>query len=222
MKRGFFLIGFALIFLMISGVFAEQLSSDVQNFVKKVAGKKGINENEISNVSQVDFSNLPKEINLQNIDDTNLALYKVETIGNKSVFVVTLSNENYKKISQQSSSVSLLNFGFDGESNESLFLKTSTGVSGDLERGYVMLRAGSITGISTNIEITKEGNVEIIIFKNGKALGFENSFSGTGVKNDFDTQSEGVVTFQPGDVISVYAKSDTSFRDISTLLEITN
>ncbi|MEK6897952.1 MAG: hypothetical protein AABX28_01190 [Nanoarchaeota archaeon] len=219
MKRGFFIFGFALILLTISGVFAESvLSDDLNNFVKKIAEKKGISEAEIKNVSRVDFNELPDEINLKNIDDNSLGLYKVES-ENDSVFVITVSKETFEKINSQSYSRAFLNFGLSG-GNSSVFMETILG-SG-INNGYVMMREGSITGISTNLYAEENGDIEIIIYKNNNPVGFRNvipAVQGTNV--DFDTQSEGLVTFQPGDVISTYIKTETGFKGASTLLEIT-
>ena len=43
---------------------------------------------------------------------------------------------------------------------DSTFLNTGTGVEASLEKGYVMMRSGSITGLSTNLEVLS-GNGEI-------------------------------------------------------------
>jgi len=129
-----------------------------------------------------------------------------------------------------------LQFGFDGEMTSG-FLETATGVEGSLEKGYVMMRPGSITAMSTNLEIVTigvpkedvhsgEGNgqIEIIIYKNGEQIGFGNSLEGDlGIKKDYDVQSNGVVTFEPGDLISVSANSKEGFvwQDVITMIEIT-
>ena len=87
------------------------------------------------------------------------------------------------------------------------------------------MRKGSITGISTNVEILSgEGEVEFIIYRNKESVGFRNTLNAglSGVKSDYDIQSEGVVTFESGDVISIYAKvtGDVIFKDATTLIEI--
>ena len=113
------------------------------------------------------------------------------------------------------------------EVSGSSFLETATGVPGSLQQGYVMLRQGSITGISTSLEVTESTskNIEIIIYKNGEAISFGNTLaSSQGLNKDYDTQSKGVVTFEPGDTISVKAASydsSTSFKNVITMVEIT-
>jgi len=104
-------------------------------------------------------------------------------------------------------------------------MESATGVVGSLEKGYVMMRKGSITGISTNLEAVEgEGSVEIIIYKNGKRVNFGNEFvvSNSEIKKDYDTQSKGIIEFEPGDVLSLYVKISGTpvVKDLNTLLEI--
>ncbi len=99
-----------------------------------------------------------------------------------------------------------------------------------------MMREGSITGLSTSLEVVEgapkegvpssegKGEIEILIYKNGERVGFENMLNGDlGVKKDYDVQSNGVVTFEPGDVISVYANAEDGliWKDVITIIEIT-
>ena len=219
-----------IVFLMASGVLAESigLSEDVQDIVNNVIDKKGINEADIQSVEEVNFEDLPDQVELGDIDATNIAIYKVDYGTDKPLFVLTASDEalaQYKKPSTVISRVMFLNFGYSGIMEESDFLKTATGVEGSLAKGYVMMRKGSITGLSTNIEVLSgEGNVEIIVYLNGEAIGFRNTIVGdsTGVKKDYDTQSLGIVNFEKGDVISVYLKTEDNiiFRDVINLVEI--
>lgn len=211
----------------------SQLSDNVINYVENFVEQKGINPEDINNVTEVNFNDLPKEVNIENINDANLAIYKIDY--NKSdekqdkVFVITYSVDKLKSqgdiiIAQDKRE--FLNFGFSGEIKESGFLKTAVGVDESLEKGYVMMRAGSITGISTSLEaVDGSGNIEIIIYKNGKQIQFGNSFvvNSAGVKKDYDIQSKGTVKFEQGDIISAYTKASEgiSLRDITTLVEIT-
>lgn len=228
MKRLIGILVVGIVLMTISGVIAQsQISGEVEDFVKKVANKKGISEQEIESVEEVDFSNLPKEVKLENIDNTNLALYKINT-AEKPTFVISASGRTIEKItSQDIYTTSLLNFGISGEENESQFMETSAGVKTSSESGYVMLNSGSITGISTSIEILENNfePVKIIIYKNGEPLGLTNQMdtSLTGFKKDYAIQSKGIVAFSPGDVISVYINSNGArFKDAVTLVEITS
>ena len=119
----------------------------------------------------------------------------------------------------------LLDFGAKGEVNTPSFLNTPNGVEGNFEKGYVMIRDGSITGLSTNLEVLSgEGSVEVMIYVNGQPIGFRNTIyaDSSGVKKDYDTQSFGVVNFQKGDVLSAYVKTDgdIAIKDIINLVEI--
>ena len=210
------------------------ISENVQEYVGDFIEKKGINFEEINNVTEVDFDSLPKEVAIENVDDTNLAIYQINynnsASTNNNVFVVTYSVEKLKSqgdliVSQDKRE--FLNFGFNGEMTKSSFLKTAVGVQGSLEKGYVMMRGGSITGISTNLEVLEgNGEIDIIIYKNGKAIQFGNSFvtENSGVKKDYDVQSKDTILFDAGDVISLYLQSSEGivWKDVNTLLEITS
>jgi len=227
MKKLSFGVAFVLIFIMASGVFAESigLSGDVQEIVNNIIEKQGISKENIQSVEQVSFDNLPSQVDLQNIDSTNLAIYQVDYGGDKPVFVITASNEAFEPAPAVLMYKMLLNFGLTGEISESTFLDTATGVEGSNEKGYVMMREGSITGLSTNLEILSgEGSVEVILYINGEPASFSNTISGasTGVKKDYDTQSVGIVEFEKGDVIStkVNIEGNVILKDVINLVEI--
>lgn len=225
MKKLIVILVIGMVLLMISGVFAESFQEKYKTFIDKIKQKKGIKEEDITNVTEVNFSDL----NIENVGDTNLAIYKVEHRNGKPIFVLT-SSEKVKKYQSPfvCYSKSFLNFGFNGEMDESRFLKTSTGVEGNLERGYVMMREGSITGISTNLDIINSndlGWIEIIIYKNGEPIGFRNTLNAfsSGMKKDYDIQSKNTVMFEPGDIISVYIKAQEAivWKDVITIVEVT-
>ncbi len=207
----------------------ENLGEDVSNFVKKVAKGKGISEGEIKDVKKADFNDLPKGINLGNIDDTNLALYELTDSSDRPVYVLTVSDETFRKtLSSEDYKRSFLNFGFSGEMSESGFLKTASDVETSLEKGYVMTRDGSLTALSTNLEVTEtdaSGDVEIVVYINGERINVGNilSMESEGSKKDYDVLSGGVAKFEAGDVVSVELKltGDAVWEDVTTLVEIT-
>jgi len=228
MKKTFIYFAVFMGVLMLSGVFAESvgLSDDVKAIIDNIIDKQGINEEDIQSIEEVSFDNLPPQIDLKNIDTTNLVIYEVDYGGEKPVFVLTASSETLKATVPPAPIYKmLLNFGLTGEIDKSTFLETANGVEGSLEKGYVMMREGSITGLSTNLEIISgEGSVEVIVYINGEVAGFRNTMAGdsTGVKKDYDTQSIGVVKFEKGDVISAYVKIDGNIilKDVINLIEI--
>ena len=230
MKKIFVVFIIGIFLLATSGIFAEEEKND---FVRKIEVKKGINETEIKSITEINFANLPKEISLGNIDDSNLALYEIELKEGRTVFLITFSGNNIEKVyspsTQVSYSTSLLAFGESEEITGEAFLKTPSGVQGSLDKGYVMLRKGSITGISTNLEVVDgEGEIQIIIYKNGKEVGFRNSISVLfgGIKKDYDIQSRDIVTFNAGDIISVQVNSGSNeniiWKEVITLVKISN
>jgi len=230
MKKIFVFLILGMIVLAAGGVFAADLGSNnvhVNEMVKGVVEQKGIDSSSVKNIKKVDFNDLPKEVNIENIDDTNLAMYEVDYGQDKPVYIITVSEEVFKETLEEIvTRKMLLSFGYSGDFKDSTFLKTSSGVNTDLNKGYLMMRKGSITGMSTNIEVleTQYGEVDLVIFINGEEVGFRNSLStdSTGIKNDYDLQSEGVLTFDAGDVISVYAKVDGNIvaKDVITMIEI--
>ena len=218
-----------MVFLLAGGVLAENLvvSENVEEFVKEVMKDKGINKENIKSVEKVDFADLPDEVKLENIDDTNLAMYEVDYGEERSVFVITVSDTTFKKALKEIANKMILNFGHEGEIGGSVFLDTATGVQTSEDKGYVMMRYGSITGLSTNLEVleaTDVGEVEIIIYKNSEPVGFRNGVlvNSTGIMKDYDTISKDTITFEPGDVISIYTEvgENIIIKDVITIMEI--
>lgn len=209
MKKIFICLVIGLILLMVIGiVFAETREDSIKENLEKI-GK------EVDNITKISDG-----------------FFEVGVVGEeKPVFAIMYSSEETKVVNEETviqDKRQFLNFGFSGEMSESGFLKTSTGVGGDLNKGYVMMRAGSITGISTNLNVLKKSNlgqIEIIIYKNEKAIGFGNILNSVslGMKKDYDLQSKDTVIFEPGDIISIYVKSqgDIFWKDVTTMIEIT-
>ena len=175
---------------------------------------------------------MPKEVNIENVGDHNLGVYEVDYNNEKQqpekIYVVAYSVEQLKSqgdliIAQDKRN--FLAFGHSGEMSSG-FLETATGVATSLEKGYVMPRDGSITAVSTNLEVSEGlGNIEIIVYKNGEQISFGNTLDAgvSGIKKDYDVQSKNTVQFNAGDVISVYAKAegDVVWKDVITMVEIT-
>jgi len=202
-------------------------NSTIPDSVNEVVTKKGVDSKDIKSVSKVDYKDLPEQIDIENIDDTNLAIYQVE-LPSEKMFVLTFGGETDSVPEVKNEYRQFLTFGFDGEMIGSGFLDSVGGVSMSADKGYVMMRGGSITGISTNLEVINgedSKRIEIVIYKNGKAINFGNELSASfnDVQKDYDVQSTGVVTFEAGDTISVYTESNenVSWKDVMTMIEIT-
>lgn len=241
MKKLFFgMVIFVLVLAVGALAISAQTNGDVSELGEKVSGyvqdfvsKRGVAPEDISGIRQVDFNALPKEVNIENVGDTNLAIYEINYSENnqgKQVYVVTYSVE--KLLSQGDIIVAqdkrnFLDFGHSGVMSETGFLETSTGVETSEAKGYVMVRDGSITAVSTNLEVIQSnaGQIEIIVLKNGEPINFGNTIStdSLGVKKDYDVQAREIVGFQAGDVISVVARKtgDVVWRDVITIVEIT-
>lgn len=212
-----------ILLMMLGLVFADGIDT-----IKEDLEKKGKN---VKSITKVDFNDLPDQIVIED-KNPNLDIYEVDVGEERPIFAITYVDKPGEIIEKEKVVVQdrrqFLNFGFSGEMSDSGFLQTSTGVSGDLERGYVMMRQGSITGISTNLDVLNEddsGQIEMIIYKNGEEVGFRNTLDAfsSGIKKDYDLQSKSTVNFYPGDVISVYVdvEGDISWRDVISMIEIT-
>lgn len=196
MKKVFVFITIGILVLMITGaVFANSVSANLINQTS---------ENSIT----------LKGLEISQLNNSGRSILRIRA---------SSKGDSLNVISQRSRE--LLDFGFKGERNNSEFLETGTGVKGSSENGYVMMRKGSITGISTNLEVVKKGysNIEVLIYKNGKEVGFRNLINPqVGIDRDYSLQSEGIVNFNAGDVISTYlVNKDNIIKNVNTLIEIT-
>lgn len=215
----------------------KEFSKNIEkDYVKKFVEKKGINKTDIKNISKVDFNKLPPNMNIQKVKENNIDIYQVDyeepkIKKPKNIFVITHSSS---ELDSRDDIIAIkdirknLNFGYIGEASGSKFLTTSTGVQTSLNKGYVVMRKGSITGISTNLDIIDYGNkgiIEIIVYINGKRTYFENQIiaDSNKAKIDFDIQSKNIIKFAPGDIISVELKTqdNIAWKDVITTLELT-
>ena len=210
-----------------TGAVEGDVSDDVKNYVDSFLKKTGIGNEGIGEIKEVDQNNLPKEIDIEKIDKNNVGIYEVNYSKNnqsQKVFVVTYTTHEFepeKKI--ETNNIQYLNFGISGISNADSYLNSAVGVVTGSDNGYVMLRSGSVTGVSTSLDLSGEGSAEIKVYKNGQDTGFSNLIlSDDNSKKDFDLQSENIVIFDAGDIISVYVKTkgNVQWGDAITLVEI--
>ncbi len=218
------------LFLVLTGVFAQAISSDVGKevgeYVKSFLEKEGIERGEIQEIVEINQNNLPNEVEIKEIDENNIGIYEVsylEENQENKIFVVTYATNEFEK-KEDYKNINYLNFGFAESSSESAYLESSN-VQGNKNIGYVMMRPGSITGISTSLNLEGQGELEIKIYINGEDTGFRNVISSDDSKKmDYDLQSERVLDYNPGDVISVYVekKGELSWSNAVTLVETTS
>ncbi len=210
-----FLVLFAFLIIFSVGAFAKSVSEpvtgDAEEYVKSFLTKRGISEEEVRDINKINQSKLPENVKIKKIDKNNIGIYGVNyTQQNKpgEVYVVTYSTNEFEKVQKNIvTNIQNLNFGLSGIVNESSYLESVTGVETSETKGYVMMREGSVTGISTNLDISGDGEVELKVYKNGEYTGFSNLIdSSDKTQRDFDLQSENIIKFKKGDVISVYAQ----------------
>lgn len=228
MKKEVLLV-IGIFFLVSAGVLAQEvgISSEVEEYIKDFVEKGGIEKDKIKDVVEVDKNDLPNDLNIQDIGKNNIGIYEINyTEGDevKKIFVVTYATSEFKKKSVSViRNIQNIYFTYSGVSSEDDFL-TASGVSLD-NKGYVMLRSGSITGISTNLDISGNGRIFIKVYKNNVDTGFENLISSNDLKSlDYDLQSEKVVKYYPGDVISVYVtiEGEANWGEVVTIVETTS
>ena len=225
MKKGMIII-VAFLFLSV-GAFAELSSNSslVDSYVKEFVGRQGIDESKIVDVVEIDKNELPDGVDIKNIEDNKVGIYGVDYAddsGEKRVFVVTYSTTQFVP---RSVARTLQNyyFGFAGVSSSPGYLETVGGVNSG-RSGYIMLRSGSLTGLSTSIELEGDGFIEIKVYKNGRETGLDNRiFTSDSRKTDYVLQSENILNFEAGDEISVFVKAygDITWTNVNTILETT-
>ena len=207
----------------ISGTITEEVSKYIEYFIEK----EGVTSENVDKITEIDQSNLPAGADLRQIDKNNIGIYEVNYTKEgvaKRVFVVTYSTNEFEGTGGGKTIQSYV-FGYGGIANESDYLDSTTGVKTGVENGYVMLRQGSVTGISTSMELSGKGSVYVKVYKNGEDTGFGNLISSEDKqKIDYDLQSEGVITFEPGDILSVYVEiaGEAEWGNVITTVEATS
>ena len=187
-----------------------------KDFIKDFVEKEDISEKDIKSIEQIDLANPPEEVKLgKEIEDTNVAIFQVDyekQNESKKLFVVTYSGEEFKVPLKlvPATAIEYLNFGEAETTKGSAYLKTATNVKTSEKNGYVMMDYGSITGLSTSLEVLESsgGVIEIIVYINGEDVGLRNTIYSPelGTNKDYDKESKDVIKFEPGDIISVYVK----------------
>lgn len=231
-KEVIIVIGF--IVLISAGAFAQvatsNLPQEVTDYVKAFVDKGGIKNDQIKDIKEINQSSLPNEVDIKEINENNVGIYEVnytQDNQSKKVFIVTYTTNEFKKTSQKEiRNIQYLNFGFSGILTKSSYLDTATGVQSGNDNGYVMMHSGSITGISTSIKSFEgDGKIYVKIYKNGEDTGFSNIIYGTDKKKiDYDLQSEGIITYKSGDIISMFVETSGNIKlnNIISIVETTN
>jgi len=229
------LFAILLVVLLLTGVLAKVKEGKPisKEEVEKYIEEKNPEIN-VQNVGEVDLENPPEQIDIEKIEDTEIAIYEVDysapnpetqQIEEKKVFVVSATG--MQAAVPVSISINYLQFGSASEERASAWLETATGVMSSEEAGYVMMRQGSITGLSTNLEVVSADDepIKVTVYKNGEDTGLTNYISATseGVQIDYDLESTEIDEFQAGDVISVKVETNGNavWKNVITMVEIT-
>ncbi|MCL5018512.1 MAG: hypothetical protein M1416_01960 [Candidatus Pacearchaeota archaeon] len=180
---------------------ASSVADNADKYIEKFVDKKKIDVESITNVTELDFENLPPEINVGNVKDADIAFYQIdfEQDGKSdTVFVVSYSVGELKlKKPFVPKNVTLpsaneipalappqriprtLIFEYSGEMTASGFLDSVAGTTASIDSGYRMVTNGSILMMSTNLEIYEEAagkSITITLYKNGMPTEISDSF----------------------------------------------
>ncbi len=209
---------FVMVVFVLAVVFAE-VDRDVEDFIKEVDKVSNI-ANKIESINEINFSDLPDKVNINNIDDGNLAMYEINVAGGAPVYVISAAK---KLISNIKSSVGSF-FGSDLIFRSEKIISRPSYIDGE-SGGYVMVGSGSIVGLSTSLDVLQgsKGEVEIIIEINSKQVGFRNNIEAEGgFKIDFDEISYGTINFKTGDVINIIVNvpEGVSVENVNSLIQI--
>jgi len=235
-RKFIFLFAILLVVLLLTTAFADigvKKGPISKENVKQYIEEKHPEIN-VHGVEEVDLENPPEEIDIEKIKDTEIAIYEVnysssneetQQIEDKKVFVVSASG--LQQAVPVAVSINYLQFGSSAEMVEVGWLETATGVMSSEEAGYVMMRPGSITGLSTNLEVltADDAPIKITVYKNGQDTGLTNYVDAisAGVQIDYDLESEEIDDFVPGDIISVKVETNgnAKWTNVITMVEIT-
>lgn len=200
------------IFILLIAIFlvaAQEIATEEENYINYFLKEQGIDT--IKTVEKVNETTLPEEIDISNVNENQIGVYGVTYEENgieKKLFVFSYSEEEFKKPDIKTIS----------EKNYLTFSKPDSVNSGYINSGYIMLNSGSIIGLSTTANVDN-GKIIVEVHKNGQPMLISNEFFNN---YDFDLESKNLDTFEIGDVISIYIKTEggASVENLNSLILI--
>lgn len=200
------------IFILLIAIFlvaAQEIATEEENYINYFLKEQGIDT--IKTVEKVNETTLPEEIDISNVNENQIGVYGVTYEENgieKKLFVFSYSDEEFKKPDIKTIS----------EKNYLTFSKPDSVNSGYINSGYIMLNSGSIIGLSTTANVDN-GKIIVEVHKNGQPMLISNEFFNN---YDFDLESKNLDTFEIGDVISIYIKTEggASVENLNSLILI--
>jgi len=187
-KRKILILG--IFFLIFVGFFVS--ATEVEDYISSFVEREGIQKETIKNISEVNKSKFPKQILISNIEENNVGIYEVKYSEggiDKDLFVLSYGTSKVEEPKNE----------FEVQNVEYLDFQGQEGFIGE----YLMMDEGSIVGLSSVGDFSREGEIKIEVFKNGESIGLLNEIYSEGNNYDYELQSENINLFYPGDVISV-------------------
>jgi len=127
MKREVLLLVLVGLFIFTAGVLAQEVDFGLgEEFTREFARDTTfVSEGEIDSISQINQSELPDDIQIQDIDENNVGIFEVnftesETGEARKVFVVTYATTQFrKKVIDITKNIQSLFFGMSDEQTDS-------------------------------------------------------------------------------------------------------
>ncbi|NCN86915.1 hypothetical protein GW932_03700 [archaeon] len=183
---------FVVSFLVLTS-FVISITSIEEDYVKSLIEKQGITK--IDNITELDKSVLPSQIDISMVDENNVGIYEVgyEDSGIlKNLFVISYSSSEIIPTKKE----------VGGN-----FLYLPFTIQNGVSNSYVMMDSGSIVGISSLSELKSGEEIIIRVYKNDEPLYFYNELSSQNLI-DFDLESPNLDLFNVGDKISIRVETN--------------
>lgn len=204
-------IKYLFIFLcIISFVFLVSAETEWDSHLNKLIEDQGVLSGDVTNISELDKENLPKDIIISNVDENNVGIYDVDYfdgISNKTIYVVSFATQEIEE-----SPIGKI------ENYEYLAFSGNSGEIGE----FLVLDDGSIVGLSSVVDYSGSGEIFVEVYVNSELMFISNEILSSGDSFDYDIQSIGIDDFSFGDFISVKVISteSISIEEVKTIVKI--
>lgn len=178
--------------------------------VDSLIEKQGISPTDVNEISTVDKNALPSGLDISEVQENNVNIQKIDYNQNgisRDLFVISFTNEGLKEILKEKEVSAGYYLTFSGVENLG---------------SYVLMEAGSVTGLSSSVDFSGEGEIAIEVYRNEDLMFISNKILSTGEGFDFDLQSKNLDVFNVGDRISIKVKSSESIKlkEVNSIVKI--
>lgn len=199
------------VFVFIVGfIFLVGANSTWDSHLNKLIENQGVFQGDVQNISELNKGELPSEIFVSNVEDSNVGIYDVkyfDGVSNKSIYVISFATQDLSESPITKS-----------ENMEYLTFSGNEEVLGE----YLIMDDGSIVGLSSVVEFSGSGEVIVEVFVNSDLMFISNNVFDSGDNFDYDIQSSNIDEFSVGDLISVRFRTvgDISVSEVNSVVKI--